>query len=114
MNLDKHRKIAGSLLMIFAVVNLFVSGIMLSEISELSANSNQDQMLAVFVRLTIAAVVGTILLLLFQLFAGYRMIRNGSEAYLWGLVGSIIAILCGISLPAGVYSLWVNLKSRRA
>lgn len=107
----KHRQIAGSLLIIFAVVNIVVAGIMITRILDLS-HSNQEPVFIIFTRVMIGAVVATILLLLLQVLAGYKMLRNGPGAYGWGIAGSVIAIVCGISLPAGVYSLWVNLKSK--
>jgi hypothetical protein len=113
MRLAQHRRLAGSLLIAFAIMNFGVCSVIVSKLSELNETVEPDRLLLIFFWSSIVAVSGTMVLLAAQLVAGFKMLREGPGLYKWALAGSIIAIVCGISLPAGVYSLWVTLKSNR-
>ena len=114
MTAKEHNKLVGifllahggfsALIMIFMVIVYGIIGAGLAA----TARGQEEQIVGgIFIAMIAVIAVFTTILIVPQLIAGWKLLKEKSGARTWGIVGSILALLSfPFGTAAGVYGLW--------
>lgn len=114
MTAKEHNKLAGiflaahggfqALVMIFLVIVYGVVGAGLFA----GVRGNEGQVVgAVFIFMIIFVIIFSLILIVPQLLGGWKMLKENPKARIWGIIGSIVALLnFPFGTAVGIYGLW--------
>ena len=113
MKAKEHNKLAGIFLLVHGGLNLFILllvGLMYGGIGFFLVNSRkEDEQIggAIFLGLALLVLfIGSIFAGI-QLIAGWKMLKEKSNARTWGIVANVIAVLSfPIGTAVGIHGLW--------
>ncbi|HEX9959342.1 MAG TPA: hypothetical protein VGB00_00250 [Pyrinomonadaceae bacterium] len=114
MTAKEHNKLIGIFLMAHGGLQLLIMGFIgvvygvLGSAMLATARRDEEAMVGgIFIVVVLFLLVFSLLLIVPQIWGGYRMLKEKPGARTWGIIGSILSCLSfPLGTAAGVYGLW--------